>query len=120
MNATPFFEVEQIGRTVVVTNFTEMDEFTFDEIVAEGGEVFERLAKATAENVVVDFHGVSRCQSTALGFFVKLAKRTREAGGRIAFCNLSKTVQEIMRVTHLDKLWAICDSRADAIAEVEK
>ena len=120
MNATPFFEVEQIGRTVVVTNFTEMDEFTFDEIVAEGGEVFERLAKATAENVVVDFHGVSRCQSTALGFFVKLAKRTREAGGRMAFYNLSETMQEIMRLTRLDAVWAICDSRADAIAEVEK
>ena len=119
MNTTPFFEVEQIGRTVVVTVFKENEILTFDEMVSEAREVFELLNSGQAENVVVDLHKVSICASAILGFFVKLWKRVQEAGGRMAFCNLSKPIREIMRVLQTDKIWTICDSRADAVAEVE-
>jgi hypothetical protein len=38
----------------------------------------------------------------------------------MAFCNVSEQIQPSMRALNLHSVWAICDSRADAIAEVEK
>jgi anti-anti-sigma factor len=120
MNSSLFFEVEQIGRTVIVTVFRDNEILTFDEMVYEAREVFELLSSGRVENVVVDLHKLSICASAILGFFVKLRKTVQEAGGQMAFCNLSKPIRDIMRVSQTDRMWAICDSRADALAEVEK
>jgi anti-anti-sigma factor len=119
MNANPLFEVEQVRRTVVATAFGELDEFTFDEVADEAGGVFELLNKGLAENVVLDLHRVQMCQSTAFGFLLRAAKRVQERGGKMALCNLSEHTGKAMRALNLDKVWAICDSRDDAIAEVE-
>ena len=120
MNATSIFDIEQNGLTVIVTPRRDPDELTFDEQAeSEIGELFDRLSIGKAKNLVVDCHKIDRCCSSAMSFFVRLLKSVQRIGGRMAFCNVSEQIQPAMRVLNLHSVWAICDSRADAIAEVE-
>ena len=122
MNLRDFFEVEQIGRTIILTMMSNSREYVYDpdlnkKLVAEA---IELLSGTRAEKIVIDLREVRYCNSYFLGLLAKLCKRVREAGGQMAFCNVCEHIQTVMMALNLSKVWAICDSRADAIAEVGK
>ena len=120
MNANRIFDVEQVGLTVIVTPRRDPDELTFDEHVdSETERVFNQLDTGKAKNVVVDCHRIERCSSSAVAFFVRLAKEVRGMDGRMAFCNVSAHLLEVFKMLNLDTLWLICGSRDEAIAKVE-
>jgi anti-anti-sigma factor len=120
MTVMGLFVVEKSGHTLIVTPLRDPDELTFDELEGDGKEMFELLMNGEAKHVVVDCSKIDRCCSTALGFFVKLWKRVRDIDGRMAFCNMSTHMRCIVELTHLGQLWALCDTREQALAEVEK
>jgi stage II sporulation protein AA (anti-sigma F factor antagonist) len=71
------------------------------------------------KNVVVDLCRTDYCGSTALGLIVRLWRRVRQNGGRMALCNLSEHEREIFAIAKLDSLWPICLSREDALQAIE-
>ena len=36
----------------------------------------------------------------------------------MAFCNISEDERDVLRITRLDTLWSICESRSDAMEAV--
>jgi stage II sporulation protein AA (anti-sigma F factor antagonist) len=114
------FQIEQQDDTVVVTPLIDLRELEYELIERDGKTVLDRLAAAHAKNVVVDFDKTDYYGSTALGFFVKLWKRSRTHGGHMAFCNVSPHEREILELTRLDTLWSICGSRDEALDAVQK
>lgn len=117
--AKQLFEVERQGSTLFVTVRTDLRESEYAEIETEAGEILHLLGKGTIRNVVLDFHKTDYYGSTALGFFIKLWKRVRQQGGRLAFCGVSDNEREILEVTHLDGLWPICPSKEEALKAVQ-
>ncbi len=113
------FEVEREGDTIVVVPSVDLREMEYQRIEEGARGLLALLGGAGVKNVVVDFHKTDFYGSTALGFFVKLWKRARERGGRMAFCNVSAHEKDILQVTHLDRLWPICPSRAEALEAVK-
>jgi anti-anti-sigma factor len=116
--ATGAFEFEREGQTLVVTARTDLRELDYPEVEAGARDILHLLGNGTINNVVLDFHRTDYYGSTALGFFVKLWKRVRERGGRMAFCGVSDHEREILRITRLDGLWPICPSRQEALQAV--
>ena len=116
--ATGAFEFEREGQTLVVTARTDLRELDYPEVEAGARDILHLLGNGTIDNVVLDFHRTDYYGSTALGFFVKLWKRVRERGGRMAFCGVSDHEREILRITRLDGLWPICPSRQEALQAV--
>ena len=112
------FELDQVGDTLVLVPQANLSEFEFDLIEVAGGEVLKRLDNVQAKNVVIDFHRTDYYGSTAIGFFVKIWKRVRKAGGHMAFCNVSAHEQQILELTKLDTLWDVCGTREEALALV--
>jgi len=82
------------------------------------GKVFESLKNDHAKHVIIDLFGTDYYGSTALGFFVKLWKRVRDHGGRMAFCNMSAHELEVLKVTKLDTLWPLCENFEAAIVAI--
>lgn len=111
-------EVERDGETLILTPRTDLRELDYRSFEAATGNIMELVSREPVRNVVVDFHRVDYCGSTALGFFLRLLKRVRERGGRMAFCRLSGHLREILDVTRLSGLWPIYSSPADAITAV--
>jgi anti-anti-sigma factor len=116
--ATGAFEFEREGQTLIVTARTDLRELDYPEVEAGARDILHLLGNGTIDNVVLDFHRTDYYGSTALGFFVKLWKRVREHGGRMAFCGVSDHEREILKITRLDGLWPICSSREEALQAV--
>jgi anti-anti-sigma factor len=98
----------------------DLRELNYLEIEAAAKDILLLLGKDSIRHVVLDFRNTDYYGSTALGFFIKLWKRVRECDGRMAFCSLSDHEREILKVTHLDGIWPICSSRAEAIRAVQR
>ena len=112
------FEIEKQGDVVIVTPERDLREFEFGEIEDEGMQLLRLLESREARNVVIDFSHTDYYGSTALSFFVKLWKRVRANGGKMAFCNVSAHELEILELTKLDTLWGLYGSRDEAVRQV--
>ena len=112
--------IEQLGETMVLTPSKDLSELDFEQIERDAEHALRMLDGSRAKNVVVDFCHTDYYGSTALSFFVKVWKRVREVGGAMAFCNLSEHERAILGITGLDSLWAICDSREEALQFVAR
>jgi anti-anti-sigma factor len=117
-SAAGVFEIEQQEDTIIVVPLADLRGFDFQRIEAGASEILELLNGTAIKNVVLDFYKTDSYGSTALGFFVKLWKRVKLRQGRMAFCNASDHEKEILQITHLDHLWPICSSRAEALEAV--
>jgi anti-anti-sigma factor len=115
MTRTATLSVEQIGETVVITPSKDLRELAFEQIEADAEHALQLLDGIHVKNVVVDFCQTDYYGSTALSFFVKLWKRVCEIDGGMAFCHLSAHEREILGITKLDTLWAICETREEAL-----
>lgn len=111
-------KVERDGVTIVVTPVADLRESEIKSLQDEFQAVLDILADGAVKNVVMDFEQTDYYGSTALGFFVKVWKRVRCAGGRMAFCGVSKHEQQILEITNLNTLWPIYGTRDEALAYV--
>ena len=118
MPGTAMFEIEREGETIIVTPTVNLREFEFVE--ANVNDVIEVLSDLSIKNLVMDFQKSDYFGSSALAFFLKLWKTIKGRNGCMALCNLSEHQLEVLNVTKLDKLWPICDSRAEAMKTVGK
>jgi anti-anti-sigma factor len=116
MPRAAMFEIEREGETIIATPVVNLTELEDMELNARG--VVDVLSDLSIKNLVLDFQKTDYFGSTALALFVKLWKMATDRNGCMAFCNLSKHQHEILNVTKLDKLWPICDSRAEAMKAV--
>jgi anti-anti-sigma factor len=112
------FEIKREGDTLILTPVTNLGELAYEGIESGAGDVLDLLNNSSVKNVVLDFHRTDYCGTTALGFFLKLWKRVRNRDGHLAFCNVSDHEREILQLTKLDHLWAICGSREEAMQAV--
>jgi hypothetical protein len=116
----PFFGVEQVGRTCVVKALRYVFDFEENDRELEVKEVLDFLHTTTAENVVIEFCGIGQMTGTLAHFAFAVAVKVLKGGGRVAFCSMSENVREAATLLRLNAVGAICDSLADALAEVEK
>lgn len=120
MRVARVFEVERLGRVIVLNLRRGVQEIEFDEPPPDARDLLELVRKAEVDHVIVDCHDIDFLRSTALGFFVTVWKRVAARGGCMTFCHASAKAREILRATKLDRIWKICGSRAEAMEEVEQ
>lgn len=68
--------------------------------------------------VIVDLRDVALLSSVGLGMLITMHKRCSEGRGKVAVCNLSKELIELIKMTKLDRVFAVADTLDDAIAKV--
>ena len=78
------------------------------------------LQRQGRPEVVVDLSGVGFAGSAALGNFVALHRRVRQAGGRTLFCNVDPTVAEVFRASKLESLFEFVPDRAAALRAISQ
>lgn len=75
----------------------------------------DALAKAAGEPViVVDLSGTTMCDSSGLQLLIDLHRRIGVAGGALRLAAPSPLVLEVLRITRLDRYFALHDSLAEA------
>lgn len=111
------FALEVQGGTLIITARADLGSLQAD---IEGGleTVVETLGRAAASNVVLDFANSQYFGTAMLGAMVKLWKRVCTHQGRMALCNVSDKILEILHVTKLHAMWPIYASREDALRAI--
>jgi anti-anti-sigma factor len=68
--------------------------------------------------VVFDLSDVAYFGSVFLALLLRCHKFVKSRGGELVLCGASELARELLRVTSLDTLWAIYDTREEALDAV--
>lgn len=71
-------------------------------------EQLVELAGAGSPRIIVDASELAFINSAGLGAFIAAHRRCREQGGMLCIVNPREQVAQLLRVTHLDRLMAVC------------
>ena len=112
------FQLEWHGNAVVITPASNIESMRWDLIEQAAEIVMAPLRKQEVPMVVFDLSDVSYFGSVFLALLLRCHKFVKSRGGELVLCGASKMAAELLRVTALDTLWAIYDSRADALEAV--
>jgi len=119
LEAGPIFLRELQGNTLLLVPHRPLGSLNEIEIVGESNELVTLFQKSSPLNLVVDLQQGEYLGTALLGAIVRLWKRVALGGGRLALCNVSDQVLQILRVTKLHTVWPIYGSRDEALAFVE-
>jgi anti-anti-sigma factor len=110
------FAREVCGNALVLNPIIHLGSIHEPEIAHETEDILDLLKQTPSTNLVIDL-GLGDYLGTAmLGAVVKLWKRVAQGGGRLALCNVSENVGQVLRVTKLQTVWPIYANRDQALA----
>jgi anti-sigma B factor antagonist len=106
--------VRVIERTAIV-HFVD-SEILFEEAVVRAiGDRLDRLIAGGETRLLLNFAGVRYLSCALLGRLAGLQKESDRIGGRLRLCGLDPLLQEMLRITHLDRVFDVCCDEANAL-----
>ncbi|MBT4868393.1 MAG: STAS domain-containing protein [Planctomycetaceae bacterium] len=109
------FQLEWHGNTVVIIPAPDVESMRWDLIEQSADIVMEPLREQEVPMVVVDLSEVSYFGSVFLALLLRCHKLVKSSGGELVLCGASTMASELLRVTALDTLWAIYETREEAL-----
>jgi anti-sigma B factor antagonist len=112
------FKLEFHGNAVVITPAANVEAMRWDLIEQAADIVMSPLRNQDIPMVVVDLSDVAYFGSVFLALLLRCHKFVKSRGGELVLCGASELARELLRVTSLDTLWAIYDTREEALDAV--
>ena len=110
--------IDRIGPTAVAT--LTVTALSTSEGVGLLLELFDDVSQSGARSLVLDVQNLEYVDSACLGCLVQALNNAIADGGRIALVNTEGAVQELLRVTQLDRLFPICHDVPTALTAIER
>ncbi len=106
--------VAQVDNAQIITLHGRLDSNTSAE--------FETLATsqltAEAPRMVISFSGLDYISSAGLRVILILAKKIRQAQGRLALCEMSPSIREVFDISGFLSILTVRNSQDEALAEM--
>ena len=99
----------------MITPASNVEAMRWDLIEQAAEAVMGPLAEQDVPMVVFDLSDVNYFGSVFLALLLRCHKFVKSRGGELVLCGASKMATELLRVTALDTLWAIYDTREEAL-----
>ena len=109
------FQIEWHGNCVVIIPAQDVEMMQWDLIEQAAEIVMAPLKKSDTPMVVFDLSEVKFFGSVFLSLLLRCHKYTKTRGGELVICGPSPLARELLAVTSLDTLWAIYDTRQEAL-----
>lgn len=111
----PELRVKAIER-VAVARFMGTELLFEEDLVRAVGDRLDRLVMEEGHTrLVLNFSGVRYVSSDVLGRPAGLQKRLDPSGGRVRLCGLDPVLRDVLRVSHLDRVFDVCRDETDAL-----
>jgi anti-anti-sigma factor len=111
-----FFQVERHGDIAVVVPSPEVESM-HDHLMQEAAEMVLAPLKADPPSgLIIDLSQVKYFGSVFISFLLKCHMLAKRRGSEMYLAGASERCRELLGVTDLDKLWALYDTRAQALA----
>lgn len=109
------FQFEWHGNTVIITPAGNVEDMRWDLIEQAADVVMGPLSEMAAPMVVFDLSDISYFGSVFLALLLRCHKYVKSRGGEIVLCGMNEPAAELLRITALDTLWAMYDTRESAL-----
>ena len=109
------FKLEWHGNVVLITPASDVESMRWDLIEQAAEIVMTPIREQDVPMVVFDLSDVSYFGSVFLALLLRCHKFVKSQGGELVLSGASKMASELLRVTALDTLWAIYDTKEEAI-----
>jgi len=119
MNSNQFepslFRCERLGEIVLIRFHQEMltDEINVDQL---GHELTAVVEQPGWQQCIVSLKNVAHITSSVLGKLIHLHRHLKRKEGKLALCELSENVMEIMETSRLDTYFSIFPTVEDVQA----
>ena len=114
-SSSPTVRIERHGDIAVIVPASEVESMQWDLVQQAAEIVLAPLKRDPASNVVVDLSEVSFFGSVFLSLLLRCHKLVKEQGGEMVICGASDKARELLRLVALDTIWAIYDTREQAM-----
>jgi anti-anti-sigma factor len=111
---SPRLWVQAIERMALV-RFLDAEILFEGAAVRAAGQQLHRLVEEGHTRLVVNFHGVRYVSSEVLGVLAALQGEAASTRGRVALCGLDPLLHDMVRITHLDRVFDIHSDEAEAL-----
>ena len=111
------FRLEWHGDVVVVTPASNIESMNWDLIEQAADLIMAPLRDQEVPLVIVDLSEVGYFGSF-LALLLRCHKFVKSRGGELVLCGASEMAAELLRITALDTLWAIYDTRDEALEAI--
>jgi anti-sigma B factor antagonist len=109
------FRIERHGDIAVITPSPEVEKMPENLMEQAAQLVLAPLRTDPPAGLVFDLSQVDYVGSVFLSFLLRCHKRVKEHGSEVVVAGASPRARELLHMTALDTLWALYDTRAEAI-----
>jgi anti-anti-sigma factor len=113
---TESFRVERHGDVAVITPSPDVESMQEAEIQQAAQMVLAPLQEDPPVGLVIDLSQVKYFGSLFVSFLLKCHMLAKRHGSEVVLAGASQRSRELLHLTALDTLWALYDSRRDALA----
>ena len=113
------FEIEWHGSVVVVIPAKSVESLNWDLVEQAADVVMEPLATCEVPMVIVDLKDVGYFGSVFLALLLRCHKFLKRRGGELVLCGANEMARELLKITALDTIWAIYDTRKEAMQAID-
>ena len=118
-SASDDFRLEWHGNTVIITPSPSIEQMPWDLTEQAAEIVMEPLKSSPSPMAVIDLSEVEFFGSAFLALLLRCHTAVKSRGGELVLSGPSKAARDLLKLTALDTLWAIYDTRAEAIEAVD-
>ncbi|MFL5242935.1 MAG: STAS domain-containing protein [Gemmataceae bacterium] len=109
------FRIDRHGDIAVIVPSPEVESMSETLIQQAAQLVLAPLKDDPPAGLVIDLTHVDYFGSVFLSFLLRCYTPIKMHGSEMVLAGVSKRIRELLRLTNLDTLWAIYDTRAEAL-----
>lgn len=114
MSSNRRLDIDEVND-VTIARFTDKKILDESNIQIIGNQLFALVDEDHRQKIVLDFTNVEYLSSAALGKLITMDKKVKAAGGKLRLCAIRSDIQEVFKITRLDKLFTIKEDREKAV-----
>jgi anti-anti-sigma factor len=114
-NPTESFQVERRGDIVIITPASEVESMSEGLIQQAAEFVLAPFRSDPPAGIVVDLTQVKFFGSVFISFLLKCHMLVKRHGCELVLAGASDRIRELLHLTALDTLWALYETRAEAL-----
>src|ERR1700752_3795103 len=109
------FRVERHGDVAVITPASEVESMPENRIQQAAEMVLAPLRQDPPAGLVIDLSQVKFFGSVFISFLLKCHMLVKKHGSEVVLAGCSDRIRELLHLTALDTLWALYDTRSEAV-----
>ncbi len=113
--ANEYFQVKRHGDMAVLVPSPEVEHLSDTAINTAAQMVLAPLKEDPPTNLIVDLSGVRYFGSAFIAFLLRCHLPVKQQGGELVLAGVNDRIRELLKTTALDTLWALYDTRREAM-----